>query len=119
MPALFAKNGLCSPFLARSTALWRVSNKEGTIAPRPTSPVGRGSFAGSTSWLACDGRRVRLGGGSRHDHPLTERHARRGRRPLPPDVCFLAVLAQVEAGELLAHAGLGAERGRPERPNHA
>src|SRR2546426_10512293 len=63
--------------------------------------VGRGSFAGSTSWLACDGRRVRLGGGSRHDHPLTERHARRGRRPLLAEVCFLAVLAQVEAGELL------------------
>src|SRR5439155_22831644 len=102
----------CAPHFWRELLRCGVrATRKAHNSPAPDREVGRGSFARSTSRLARDGRRVRFGGCRRHDHPLAERHARRGRRPLLAEVCFLAVLAQVESRELLAHPGLGAERG--------
>src|SRR5437762_541544 len=68
--------------------------------------------------LACGGDVQRLGRGGRHNHALTERDPRRRRRALLAEVRFLAVLAEIEPGELLPHAGLGAERGLHQSHDH-
>src|SRR5438093_575477 len=118
MPALLAKSGLASrcrtvrdivALAPRTTVRTTPKNR---ARPAHGRRSGRESFREASPGLARQGHRLRrLGRSGRHDHPLAERHARRWRGSLLAEIRLFAVLAQVEPGELLADAGLGAERG--------
>src|SRR5207247_9646474 len=102
---------------AQRTYVPKLLCQEGIKPACPTFRSGTENSWNRLLLLARDGRHFRgLWGRTRHDHPLAQRHAGRGRRPLLAEVCLLAVLAQVESGELLSHAGLGAE-GRLHQPH--